>query len=196
MHQNEWRRDLAAGRYDAILLYILEMRLPKGKPQLLVEACRPVGMEPIRMRLEQLLCARQFRMGMVEGDIVLPPTQCAYQPGVSAGTAQRMNQNCDLDARHRELPIARYCEDKGDAFGRIRHATLAADLLQRGVRSDIVYRLVTYWSMALIFVITAVGLTAAYSSDHAAVQGDMVAQHSVGGPIAPPPTPTSCPVQG
>ena len=33
----------------------------EGKKQLLVEACRPVGMEPIRMRLEQLNCARRFR---------------------------------------------------------------------------------------------------------------------------------------
>eukprot|EP00665_Eupelagonemidae_sp_cell47_P002217 gene2216-2094_t len=174
--QNHWRRDLARGYYDPVLLWVLEMRLPKGKKQLLVEACRPVGMEPIRIRMEQLLCARHFRSGMAEGDIRLPPTQCAYQPGVSAGTAQRINSNIDLDAIHRHLPVARYSEDKSDAFGRIRHAKIAEDLLSRGVPSDVVYRLVIFWSMALIFVITAAGLTAPYTQDHAAVQGDMVAQ--------------------
>eukprot|EP00666_Eupelagonemidae_sp_cell4sb_P000251 gene251-20742_t len=113
---------------------------------------------------------------MAEGDIRLPPTQCAYQPGVSAGTAQRINSNIDLDAIHRHLPVARYSEDKSDAFGRIRHAQIAEDLLTRGVPSDVVYRLVIFWALALIFVITSAGLTAPYTQDHAAVQGDMVAQ--------------------
>eukprot|EP00665_Eupelagonemidae_sp_cell47_P011725 gene11724-5481_t len=133
-------------------------------------------MEPIRMRLEQLSCARHFRSGMAEGDIVLPPTQCAYQPGMSTGTAQRINANCDLDAIQRHLPIAKYSEDKGDAFGSIRHKKIAEDLLERGVPSDAVYRMITFWAMAQVFVITAAGLTAAYSQDFAAIQGDMVAQ--------------------
>eukprot|EP00662_Eupelagonemidae_sp_cell21_P025889 gene25889-34855_t len=174
--QNMWREDLAAGKYDELLLWILEMRLGKGKKQLLVEACRPVGMEPIRIRLEQLECARHFRSGIAEGDIVLPPTQCAYQPGVSAGTAHRINTNCDLDARHRYASIAKYSEDKADAFGRIRHKQIAEDLLKRGMPGDVVLRLVIFWAFAQIFVITAAGLTAAYSQDHAAIQGDMVAQ--------------------
>eukprot|EP00662_Eupelagonemidae_sp_cell21_P029553 gene29553-14065_t len=176
IQQNNWRADLAAGRYDLVLLRILEMRLPKGKLAQLVEAARPIGMEPLRMRIEQLLCAQEVRKAQMDGRITLPPTQHAYTPGTSCGTEHRLNQNCQLDAARRRVPIAMYKEDKIDAFGSIDHAKLGQDMLDRGIDPPTVYRTITFWAMAQIFVITAVGITAAYSQDHAAVQGDLVAQ--------------------
>eukprot|EP00665_Eupelagonemidae_sp_cell47_P010454 gene10454-2512_t len=53
--QNKWRGDLARFRFVALLFRVLEMRLSKGKKQNIMEAQRPVGMEPERMRLEQKL---------------------------------------------------------------------------------------------------------------------------------------------
>eukprot|EP00666_Eupelagonemidae_sp_cell4sb_P007597 gene7597-11016_t len=149
-------------------------------------------MEPERMRLEQLLAYRELRAGVVAGRVPVSPTNCAYQPGVSHGTAHRLNQACQLDARRRlkELFIPRalvhiqaMAKTKTGDISRVSVfsdgqcvAVVAQDLLRFGMRPDVAFRTVVFWAFALIHTITAAGLTAAYTEDHAGIQGDMFAQ--------------------
>eukprot|EP00666_Eupelagonemidae_sp_cell4sb_P017179 gene17179-20058_t len=128
------------------------------------------------MRLEQLLAYRELRAGVVAGRVQIAPTNCAYTPGVTHGTAHRLNQACQLDARRHLRELYILMEDKSDAFGRLRHSIVAQDLLRCGVRPDVAFRTIVFWAFALIHTITAAGLTAAYEEDHAGIQGDMFAQ--------------------
>eukprot|EP00662_Eupelagonemidae_sp_cell21_P005228 gene5228-8240_t len=92
------------------------MRLSKGKKQLTMEAQRPVGMEEMGMRFEQQFAYTELRAGVVAGRVPVAPTNHAYAPGVTYGTAHRLNQACQLAAMRARQDLQILMEDKGDAY--------------------------------------------------------------------------------
>eukprot|EP00663_Eupelagonemidae_sp_cell21sb_P007095 gene7095-884_t len=174
--QNQWRRDMANLDFARETLQVLEMRITKpNKKQLIMESKRGVGMQNIRMRMEQLCNFRELRRGVAEGRVPIAPTNHAYQAGVTYGTMHRLNQSCQLDAIRTRKEIYQYMQDYSDAFGRMRHARLGADLIQYGFPKPMVFRDIVFWAFPEISIITSVGLTDTYTQDHAATQGDMLA---------------------
>lgn len=65
-------------------------------------------MELMRQRLEQRITFHATRDGVAAGRIPTAPTNHAYTPGATYGTANRLLQGCQLDAARQHKDIFMY----------------------------------------------------------------------------------------